>query len=183
MQPDISKAIAYIKLDSGQDDGPAMQLDYQDEPVVKPFGNDLLVAYLVDIGSTFMFVQNRHLIQQDISSEELHRIAIRNLTEFAENNAEVHPHGNIFAVLCGGNFEASLILVDLFWTEWYSHVIENGFAIAIPARDMLAFTDIGSMEGISELHDLCNRIRGQVDHPLTDQLFQRANNSWEPLGG
>ena len=74
-------------------------------------------------------------------------------------------------------------MVDRFWAEWYSQLIQNGFAVAFPARDLLAFGDVASNTAISELKDLCKRVANKVDHPLTLELYKRVGHSWQPLGG
>ena len=43
------------------------------------------------------------------------------------NAPKIHPCGEAFAIVFGGNFEASLILVEALWDEHLNHLVPNGF--------------------------------------------------------
>ena len=178
-----NKSMAYLKVEADTDEDPQVSPGYTDIPAIYPLGHSLAATYLANEGDFFSYVANRHIEEAGLSLEELHTRAVANLTKFVEQRVEVPPYGNIFSVLCGGHFEASILMVDRFWTEWYSQLIQNGFAVAFPARDLLAFGDVASNTAISELKDLCKRVANKVDHPLTLELYKRVGHSWQPLGG
>jgi hypothetical protein len=119
-----------------------------------------------------------------MSARELHHVAVRNLASIAKERAVVRAFGEIFMVTAGGDFEASFVLIDQFWDddEWYGGLAPNGFVVAIPSRDLLLFTDAGSVEAIQLLQAQTEReIKRGVDHPLTAQLFRRVDRGWKPL--
>ena len=59
--------------------------------------------------------------------------------------------------------------------------LSNGFVAAIPAaRDVLAFCDTDSVEGLAELRDLIARIKNG-DHMLSPELFRRGEAGRFPL--
>ena len=176
-----NKSMAYLKVEVNTDENSQIPTHHADSPAIYPLGHSLVATYIVDEGDFFSYVEYRHLEEAGLSLKELHTRAVSNLSKFVEQHVEVHPYGNIYAVLCGGHFEASILLADQFWTEWYGQLIQNGFAVAIPARDLLSFGDIASNTAISELKDLCNRVANQVDHPLTHELYKRVGYSWQPL--
>ena len=163
-------AVAYLKVEVPNDTAD-VELSRSDSPVLRSFGHGLFAAYLVDEGDHFSYVQNRHLDGAHISPEELHSQAVHNLGTLAEKHAEVRCYGNIFTVLMGGNFEASLILFDQFWSEWYAGL----------ARDLLAFSDAASPVVLAELRALCERTQGNVDHPLSSKVHRRIDVTWEPI--
>ncbi|MCK6445272.1 MAG: DUF1444 family protein [Planctomycetes bacterium] len=175
-----SRAIAYLKV-VVRDDSETFTPAELDAPILRPHGDEFLVAYLVDEGDRFQYVQVGHLRGAGLTEDELHELGLRNLRAFAETNAQVHPYGSIFAVVAGGNFEASLLLLDEFWTEWYGHLVPNGPVAAIPSRDVMAFGDSGSPQALRELRDLCERVRGTEDHPLTQSLVRRERGVWRPV--
>ena len=174
------RAIAYLKIEVMEESPDEMVLDFEDSPVLKSIGHGLLVAYLVDEGEFFSYVQNRHLADAGMSIEELDVSALENLARFAYEKAEVRQYGNTFVVLCGGNFEASLLLCAEFWSTWYSELAPSGFVAAFPCRDILAFGDAGNSSVTLELHALCGRAQGG-DHPLTNELFRRVDGTWQPI--
>ena len=119
------RAIAYLKVQAPASDVIELTLSPADSPILQPFAQDLLVAYLVDEGESFAYVQQRHLDQAGISPQALHLIGLRNLAALAEERADVRAHGELFAVLLDGHFEASLLLLDEFWSQWYAQLLPN----------------------------------------------------------
>jgi hypothetical protein len=174
------KAVAYLKVAEASSLDSAMTLPFMDSPVVKDFGNGLLATYVVDPGDHLSYVQHRHLTKAGISPEQLHEIAVRNLAALTYRNLQVRTYGNIYAVLMGENFEASLIMVPEFWSDWYAEQVPNGAVAAFPARDILAFADSENVEGLNELRALCERGGNTVDHPLTKTLYRLIGTDWVP---
>lgn len=174
------RAFAHLKMEVIGARPNEVVLGFEDSPVLTSIGHGLLVAYFVDEGEHFSYVQNRHLAEAGMSIEELDESARGNLARFAYEKAEVRQYGNIFAVLCGGNFEASLLLCDQFWSTSYSELAPNGFVATFPCRDILAFGDAKNIFVISELNALSGRVQGS-DHPLTTELFRRVDGTWQPI--
>ena len=177
------QAVAYLKVEVPDSGEPSMELSEANAPAMRAIGHRLMVAYLVDVEHSFKYVQGRHLKEANIGLSELHEIGIRNLAALADSQVEVRAYGNIFAVLMGGHFEASLVLVDDFWSDRCAGLAPNGFVAAFPARDILAFGDSASAEAIRELNEVCQRGNDQLDHPLTNTLYRRVGTAWQPLHG
>jgi uncharacterized protein YtpQ (UPF0354 family) len=178
--PTTSKAIAYLKAAVRDDDGgPTIELPHDDTPVLKKLNTELLVAYIVDAGRCFKYIQYRDLQTDSVSEAELHDIAIRNLSALADTGKlRVVPYGNIFAVLLDGNFESSMILLDHLWADSFRQFVTGDFLIAIPNRDILAFCDRSSSNGRNELIQVIKRLEGPEDHRLTRTLYVRRGNEW-----
>jgi uncharacterized protein YtpQ (UPF0354 family) len=181
------KAIAYLKINEAPESinsAKSIDLDENNSPVLKHLGHGLLSAYLVDIGGHFQYVQRKHLSAAQLSEEELHKQAIYNLYQIATEKVKIQPYANIFAVLMGGNFESSLLMLDSFWADSCAHLAPNAYVVAFPARDILAFTDAKNENGIQELRDLCQRTENNnADHRLTNTLFTYADGGWQPYAG
>jgi uncharacterized protein YtpQ (UPF0354 family) len=147
-------------------------------PVLKDLYNGLLVAYVIDAGDHLQYVQQRHLGDSGIDESELHCHAIHNLAVLAKNKLRVEAHGKVFAAFLDGNFEASLILVDDFWDKSLVSTMPTGFVATIPARDVLAFCDLASSEGITQLCQAVARANKAGDHLLTPVLYRRQGRTW-----
>ena len=176
------RAAACLKSEVTDDREVHITLSERDSPVLRKLGHGLLAAYLVDEGEYFSYVQHGHLADALLSCDELHAHAVANLSALAEKDAEVRPYGNIYAVLMGGNFEASIILVEEFWSEWYAQLAPDGFLAAFPARDLLAFGN-ASAAVVSELNEFLERVNHGLDHPLNSNLFRRVGSAWVPFLG
>ncbi len=175
------RAIAYLKASVSGDDPQAVKLSHADSPVLRPLVDGLYVAYVVDDGSSYHYVQNRHLEQGGVSEEELHEIGLRNLLAVVgQRDLRVQPYQNIHAVLMGGDFEASLILLDQIWEHHFQQFVPGAYAVAIPARDILAFCDTTNAAGLAELGELIERIYTTGDHPVSSRIYVRHQSRWQP---
>lgn len=77
-------------------------LPHDDAPVLKPLNAELLVAYVIDTGDSFEYIQNRDLQTDSVSEAELHAIGIGNLSALvASGQLRIAPHGAVFAVVFG----------------------------------------------------------------------------------
>ena len=176
----ITEAIAYLKYDDPTiETSRTITVPDSQFPAYLKYENGLTCYYLLDKGDSFEYVQNQHLLENAETVESLHLHAVANLAALASANLVVREYGDIFVATMGGNFEASLLLVDELWDETYSHVVDNGFVAAIPARDILAFCDSKSSEGIAQLVETIERVWPGGDHLLTKQLYRRVDRSWE----
>lgn len=120
--------------------------------------------------------------EDKISADELHQIGLRNLKNlFSKRNAKVQSYGNIFPFIAGGDFEASVMLLDDFWNNEFRRFVKGEYAIAIPARDVLAFCDADSTQGIAELKQLIDRIWPTGDHLVSNKIFIRQQDKWKVL--
>ena len=169
-----TRAIAYLKPNLTDDESkPAISLSYEDSPVLRDLHNGLLVAYLVDEGTRFDYLQNRHLIAAGIDEDRLHKTAIDNLYSLAERHLWIQPYGPVFTLFMGGNFEASVLLLDTVWDISLAKHVQGEFVAAVPARDVLSFGDSSSPDAVAELRAIIDRLKcAGGDHPLSRK---RAN--------
>ena len=175
------EAIAYIKGRVPADDPtPAMTVEGDNAPVLKRLACGLLVAYLVDQGDRFSYIQGRDLRATGINADQLHARAVANLGKLAEGRVTVRKHSLIWALFCDGNFEASLILLDEMWDHALSSYHAGEPVIALPARDILCFCKSSSTAGVAELRAVIKRCWPLGDHLISDQLFQRRGRAWVP---
>lgn len=179
----LIRAVASVRIASSPvDGGDAVELPHEASPVIKDLGNGLCVVYLVDEGNHFVYVQNQHLAQSGFNAGGLHECALSNLARISEGKAKVQQHGAVYGVFLDGMFEASLILLDHLWDETLAHLAPNGFVVALPSRDVLAFCDAGSAAGVRELQGVVERVFAEGgSHMLTRTLYQRRQRAWQPM--
>jgi uncharacterized protein YtpQ (UPF0354 family) len=175
------RAIAYLKAANPKEAGQVIELPPEATPVVRRYSEDLCICYVVDSGKHFEYVQHCHLRQDGIDEDELHRIGLINLRALvAQRGARVQPYQGAFAFLMRGDFEASVILLDDLWNGEFRQFVTGEYAAAIPARDMLAFCDSASAEGVAELHRIIERVQPTGDHLLTKDIHVRRDGKWQP---
>jgi uncharacterized protein YtpQ (UPF0354 family) len=174
-------AIAYLKAEiPGDDPAPVVTLDGESSPILKKLAGGLLVAYLIDEGNRFSYVQGRDLRAAGVDAEQLHAHAVANLAKVAAGRVTIRQNGPTWAVFFDGNFEASLILLDQLWDKSLREHHHGMPAVAIPARDILCFCDSSSADGIAELRAVIGRIWPRGDHLISNQIFQRQGGRWVP---
>jgi hypothetical protein len=163
-------------------EGQEQRLPDDQQPVVmayKGFG----VVFLIDDGDSYHFAQRGEMQAAGLAPETLLLTGLRNLVKRVNGNPglTVAPNGAMHAVLMGGDFEASLLLLDELWDGAMKLQAPGGFVVAIPARDICAFADANSPQGIAELRELAARVTARAGDALSPHLYARRNGAWVPL--
>lgn len=167
----LSRAVAYLK--SAAEGGQAgIALPEGQQPVLRPVGSGLVVAYVVDEPQGLVYVQNRHLAEGGMDGAELHRSAMQNLENLCSQHLRVQQHGPIYAVFAEGNFEASLFLLKSLWERDFADLVGEGYMVAVPARDIMAFCDMNSEEGVATLKEMVERVHVEGDHLISKHTFR-----------
>jgi len=198
----VSSAIACIKqagLRSSQgggdlEEGSRLHLQFQlpadatqpkseDAPLMRVAHGNFGVAYLVDLGDHYTWVTAGQLEEAGMTLDELHRVGIANLQrKVGELRIMEGDEAQMLAM--GGEFEASLMLVDALWEPKgvLGAYTPNGAIAAIPARDVLAFCDARSKKGLDGVRKVAANPLPEPRHALTTRLFARRNGRWKVLG-
>jgi uncharacterized protein YtpQ (UPF0354 family) len=177
----VEQAIAYLKRALPPEPLPGetvVELAFDDTPVLRDLDNGLLVAYLVDEGSSYGYVQNRDLVSAGVSEADLHAAAVKNLRQVADERLRVQPYGEIFALLMGGTFEASMLLLDDLWEESLAGYVAGDVLVAIPARDILAFGSASSPAAVKALNAVIERLLANGNAELATGLYRRSSGRW-----
>jgi uncharacterized protein YtpQ (UPF0354 family) len=179
---DLRQAVAYVKGEVPADDpAPVVELDDQDSPVLRPLCQGLLVAYLIDKGDHFEFVQGRHLSAAAMTSDVLHDLAVRNLDLKARGKVAVQAYGPVFTARFDGNLEASLLLLNGFWDDLMREYVGSSPVAVVPSRDVIAFCSSDSVAGLAELHAIVSRVWAVGDHLISRWLYSRRDGCWSPV--
>jgi len=81
----------------------------------------------------------------------------------------------------GGNYEASLLLIDDIWSSGQIQV--NGdIVVAIPTRDTLLVTGSRSRSGLKLVRELTAKFKSQGPYELTDTLFRYRDGRFTKFG-
>lgn len=138
---------------------------------MRPAFGDLHVCYLIDRGDRYDYVQNRDSKAARISPDQLHEIGLANLRRLAaKRNWKLQAHGGVFDFLMGGEFEATVLLLDDFWEHEFRRYVQGDYAAVVPSRDVLAFCEVESESGIRELQSVVDRVSPSV-RPLQLHFF------------
>jgi uncharacterized protein YtpQ (UPF0354 family) len=153
-----------------------MILSEADSPVERRFLADLMIFYAFDLGDSFELVSNSVRESLGASEEELHQAAVRNLRAL---NLEVATHrGERLTMLtAGGNFEATLLLLPELWDSVINGIAGDIIA-AVPARDIILFTDDSVPPNLAELRKRTSQAIEKAEKPLSRHFFRRRDTEW-----
>lgn len=157
-------------------------------PPVRATAGVFGVGYHVDAGSHWTSVGREDMQAAGLSLERLHQAALGNLAKLVKGQPglrviEEPAKARYCGLLLDGDHEACLVLLDALWDHTLKSRTPNGAVVSIPSRDVLAFCDAGSPEGIAQLKQAASRIPANAQGALTPQLLLRRHGRWELFRG
>lgn len=150
-----------------------------DAPVAyvhEPLNEHLMVIYAEDSPSNIRYFTEADFAALDIPRTSLRSLATANLRRLiSQPRVEAGPEVSMITV--GGDYEASVLLLDEVWDNLcYQH---GELVLAVPARDLLLFTQSSNAPGIKRLRELAARFAHESPYRLTARLFIRRPSGLE----
>lgn len=161
---------------------PDIKLSDDDSPVERPLVADLILFYAFDQPDYFTMVARRDLVRLALDRNSLHAIAINNLRRIIPPPElhEVFP--GAFMLTCGGNFEATTLLLDEVWQQ-LSAIVPGDLVVAVPARDLVIITGSDNHGGLAFVRSKVSNILETADHTLTRHFLVKNENGWRLYEG
>ena len=147
-------------------------------PVQMNLNDKLHIEFLMDKGSLYQYIVKEFLDKSGLSLEELLKNSINNLWTKIENGLKLMPVGNVKGLIIGGDFEASLFIIDDIWDRTFFDESKGDIIVAIPARDMIIFGYSKIDSTVQELENIVEQTWKSGDHLITKQLYIRQNSEW-----
>ena len=124
----------------------------------------------------YELVQHGDLTLAGMTQAQLHASAISQLTQFANHYLElIERQDELFELTVGGEFEASLVLIDELWAEVMPKFVGVSPVVAIPHQDRLL---VGHHEHIDRLRAESQRCDSS-DSPIHHVgILQRTATGW-----
>ncbi|WP_038168021.1 DUF1444 family protein [Verrucomicrobium sp. BvORR106] len=140
------------------------------EHIVEGLNSELVILYAEDLDNSIRYISHSDLAEAGIESWNLRDLACENLRRLLPK-IECHGENGLYMLAAGGNFEASLPLLDFVWKD-PGLKVDGEFVFAIPARDLLVITGSKDGEGIAKLHQINHDVFSQNgSYRLTQKLF------------
>ena len=142
------------------------------------FNDELVIVYAQDDPNRMRYLTT----QEDfgLSREELRSLAVANLKRVLPK-IEMGRVGDVALMSAGGNYVASLLLIDDIWSSGQIQV--NGdIVVAIPTRDTLLVTGSRSRSGLKLVRELTAKFKAQGPYELTDTLFRYRDGRFTKFG-
>ncbi len=136
----------------------------------------LAIYYAEDRPSSISYLTLQDLEATEVELSTLRSIAITNLKSMLPE-IEIYGGAGLFMIVAGGNFEASLLLVDDIW-QAENFAIDGDIVIAIPARDMLLVSGTENKDQLKKLIEMTEESYAESSYYLTKQLYVRKHGKW-----
>ncbi len=150
-----------------------------EEHLFDSFNNELVVVYAEDDPMRMRYLTTREDIGVD--RKEIRALAVANLKRILPK-IEMRNHDNVFSIISvGGDYEASLLLIDDIWSGGQIKV--NGDIVAaVPARDVLLVTGSRNRTGLKKVRELAAEFAAQDRYRLVDTLFVYRKGHFTKFG-
>ncbi len=135
------------------------------ELLTEPFNSELTIVYAEDLEHSMRFLTTRDNVGD---RARLHELALTNLSHLVPKVAVADADG-IFVIGAGGNYEASLLLADAFWSGGQIKV-DGDIVVAVPAKDALFVTGAHNAAGLTRMRQAAAKIAAGP-YGLTSTLF------------
>jgi uncharacterized protein YtpQ (UPF0354 family) len=136
------------------------------EPIADVFNAELVVVYAEDSKGRTRYLTSAEIVED---RKTLRALAVQNLRRILPK-IELRQHGDAFAlVTAGGDYEASLLLLDEMWSGEQIKV-SGDIVVAVPAKDVLFVTGSRNRKGLKAVRAMIPEF-SKGPHGLTEKLF------------
>ncbi len=170
--PSVDSIVPRVVLSLPRAVLPDIKLSDEDSPVEHPLVADLFLFYGFEHPSCFTMVAQRDLGRLVLDKKSLHVIAIANLRRTIPQPELHQVFPGVFMLTCGGNFEATTLLLDEVWQQ-VSTMVAGGLVVAVPARDIVIFTGTDNHDGLSFMRSKVSDRRPHFDEAFPCQKRDR----------
>jgi uncharacterized protein YtpQ (UPF0354 family) len=133
------------------------------------YNSELVVLYAEDTPKNMRYLTDDDVTELGIERDELRQLAVENLRRLLPN-VEMTGDKGVFLMQAGGDYEASLLLIESIWNSGQIEV-EGEIVVAIPARGILIITGSQNRGGLRKVRDLAEKTASEASYRLTSQLF------------
>jgi len=134
-----------------------------------PYNSELVVLYAEDTPNNMRYLTDDDVTELDIERNDLQQLAIENLRRLLPD-VQMNGDKGVFLMQAGGDYEASLLLIDSIWSSGQIEV-DGEIVVAIPARGILIITGSQNRSGLRKVRELAAKTAAEASYRLTSQLF------------
>ena len=151
------------------------------EYVYEDFSPELVIVYAEDSPKNIRYFRAKDLESAKIDKSELRALACTNLKRLLPK-IERHGTNGLYMITAGGDYEASLLLLDSIWSDGQMEV-KGDLVVAIPARDLLLVTGSQDSQGIEKIKGIVKEASTGGAYRLTQKLFVYRNGRFSEFTG
>ena len=149
---------------------------YDVDYIYEQYNQDLYIFYAEDKENSISYLSKDNFDRLNMELEQLKAQAIENL-DAVISKMERHGENGYFMVTAGGDYEASLILSDIWSKDNFP--VNGELLIGIPSRDLLLVAGTEDADNIEKLANTIREINRNGDHIVSDKIFALQNGKFE----
>ena len=150
--------------------------NFEKDGLYEKINDELYLFFVSNLPNSLKYIYKSEFENLDISMIDLKNIALNNLENIEESPQRQGEKG-FYGLLLDGNFEASLILLDIWNKENFE--VKGEIIVAIPARDVLLITGSEDQENLIKIKETTADIFNNGDHIISEKLFIYQNGKFE----
>lgn len=150
--------------------------DFENTHVYEKYNSELYIFYAEDKENTIRYFAKEEYEKLNNKTESIRKNAIENLNSVV-SKMERHGDNGYFMLTAGGDYEASLILFDIWNQENFP--VNGNLIIGVPARDVILVTGTNDKKNIEKLKKSIKEINESGDHIVSDKIFEFKNGQFE----
>ncbi|WP_304913440.1 hypothetical protein [Hydrogenophaga sp.] len=164
-------------------------LSLLDLPVTRATKGAFGVQYVVEDGKRFNAVLASDLADAGLSVDELHRMALANLSRLVKGELKLKRANakdasyRALHIKLDGSHESSVLLLDDLWDKTLKKHAPNGVVAVMPSRDVCTFIDLSALTkgGLADLREAmlqAKRLNGEA----VNAILHRQGRHWALAG-
>lgn len=149
-----------------------MEIPDNQQPIIRKLYEDIILCFAIDKGDWYELLQKETLLNNPHLHEDvLYQISVNTLIQEIEGQIQIHGDPNdLVMVTAGGNFEASIILIDDFWEQMHQ-IFKDDLILILPARDILMIAKASNQQAFDKMKEIINNY---FENPETQGLLSKA---------
>ncbi|MBN9692912.1 MAG: DUF1444 family protein [Verrucomicrobia bacterium] len=151
------------------------------EHVYEDFSPDLIILYAEDSPKNIRYLGPKDLEFAKVERSELRALACENLKRLLPK-IERHGTNGLYMITAGGDYEASLLVLDSIWSDGEMDV-SGDVVVAVPTRDLLLVTGSQNPQGIEKVRQMVKEASTAGSYRLTQKLFVYRNDRFTEFKG
>ena len=153
----------------------ALNENFDKKHVFERYNSELYIFYAEDKELSINYLTHDDFQKLDISLEELREKAIENFSQ--QITITKYGGDGYFMITAGGNYEASIILMNIWEKENFD--VDGTIVVAVPARDMLLVTGSKDSKNLHKMYDVVENTLTTGNHIVSDKLFELVDGKFE----